>query len=113
MEFNTNSSIYLQIADTVKRKILSGEWKSGDKVPPVRELALEMGVNPNTVQRAVALLESEGLLYTERTSGRYVTTDKSIVEEIRQKLTVSEVEKFMETMRGIGYNDNEISELFK
>jgi len=113
LDFNTNSPIYLQIADAVKRKILSGQWRPGDKIPPVRELALDLGVNPNTAQRAVVLLESEGLLRTERTSGRYVTNDKSIIERARQELTETQIGEFMGSMRGIGYASGDVLEFFK
>lgn len=108
MDFNVNSPIYLQIADTVKRKILSRQWRPGDKIPTVRELALDLGVNPNTAQRAVALLESEGLLRSERTSGRYVTTDKSVIERSRQELTDVQIKEFLGFMNGIGYGDSDV-----
>ena len=112
MQFNADMPIYLQITDYIKRMIVSGRWKRGDRVPPVRELALEMGVNPNTVQRAVALLEDEGLLHTERTSGRYVTTDEATVEKVKQNMTATEIEKFMVTMRDMGHRDEEIAGMF-
>jgi len=102
----------LQIADAIKRKILSGMWPLGSKVPTVRDLALEMEVNPNTVQRAVTQLEAEGLLHAERTSGRYVSTDPTVIKRARNALTVAEIENFKASMRSIGYKDSEISELF-
>jgi DNA-binding transcriptional regulator YhcF (GntR family) len=112
LEFNSTTPIYLQIADVIRRRILAGEWKQGERISPVRELSLEMGVNPNTAQRAVVQLETEGLLRAERTSGRYVTTDVSVIDQARQALTAAEIEKCKASLRGLGYNDGEIAELF-
>jgi len=112
LEFNADAPIYLQIADAIKRKIVSGAWKGGSKITPVRELALDMGVNPNTAQRAVALLEHEGLVHTERTSGRFVTTDAGAVERARRAMTAGEIEAFLASMRDMGYRDHETQELF-
>lgn len=108
MEFDSSSPIYLQIADSVKRLIISGKWQKGEKIPPVRELALQMGVNPNTMQRALALLEDEKLLRSERTSGRYVTTDEEIIGKARSDAIAAEIDRFFAAMRSIGYTDDEI-----
>lgn len=112
MNFNASVPIYLQIAGAIKRMIVSGQWKMGDKIPPVREMALEMGVNPNTMQKAMALLEDEGLLYTERTSGRYVTKEEGIIAKARKEMTGAEMKSFRESMRGMGYEDGETLEIF-
>ena len=71
--FTSDSPIYLQIAEIIKFRILRGEYPPGTRIPSVRELAQEAAVNPNTMQRALALLKSEGLLITRRTTGRTVT----------------------------------------
>ena len=80
MEFESNRPIYLQIVDEIKSRIVSGSYEPGEKLPSVRDFAAELSVNPNTMQRALAQLESEGLIYTERTSGRFVSKDVVIID---------------------------------
>lgn len=82
MEFDNNRPIYIQLLEDFKLKISSGEWKSGDKMETVRNLAQAYGVNPNTVQRALQELEREGLAKSNRTSGRFITDDEDLIEEI-------------------------------
>ena len=96
--------IYQQLVDQIMMQIVSGQWKAGDKVPAVRELAAEAGVNPNTMQRALAQLETEGLVRTERTSGRYVTEDTELIEQLRTEAARKLAEEFLVKMRGIGYS---------
>ena len=82
MEFDNNRPIYIQLLEDFKLKISSGEWKSGDKMETVRNLAQTYGVNPNTVQRALQELEREGLAKSNRTSGRFITDDEELIEKI-------------------------------
>lgn len=82
MEFDNNRPIYLQLLEDFKLKISSGQWKSGEKMDTVRNLAKIYGVNPNTVQRALQDLEREGLAKSNRTAGRFITDDESLIEEI-------------------------------
>lgn len=82
MEFDNNRPIYLQLLEDFKLKISSGQWKSGEKMDTVRNLAKTYGVNPNTVQRALQDLEREGLAKSNRTTGRFITDDESLIEEI-------------------------------
>ena len=70
--YDTNVPIYLQLIEKIQRMIVTGEWRAGERIPAVRELALAFGVNPNTMQRALAELERDGLLFSERTTGRYI-----------------------------------------
>ena len=74
-EFQDHLPIYAQLMDTLKRRIITGRYLPGEKLPSVRELAAEAGINPNTVQRAFSELEREGLIYTQRATGKYVTKD--------------------------------------
>ena len=106
--YDNNQPIYLQIMDRVRRKIVSGEWRAGDRVPPVRDLALEFGVNPNTMQRSLAELERDGLLFSERTSGRYVTRDGSRVAAVRDAMARGEAAAFRKRMAAMGYSDKEV-----
>ena len=86
-EFKNGIPIYLQIIDQIKRQIVSGELAPGSRIPAVRDLAKEAGVNPNTMQRALTQLEQEGLLYTQRTSGRFVTQEEEIMKQTRMQLS--------------------------
>ena len=108
--YNANLPIYLQIMEQVKHRIASGQWKAGDRVPSVRELALEFGVNPNTVQRALFELEREGILYSERTSGRFITGDARRIEEMRAQMAGELMKGFISRMEQLGYGKARILE---
>ena len=107
-EYDNNTPIYIQIITEIKMRMASGKLVAGEKIPPVRELAQEFEVNPNTMQRALAEMERENLLYTERTSGRFVTTDEGLIMTLRNRLAEQELKKFMGYMEQIGYTKKEI-----
>ncbi len=109
-EFKNGVPIYLQIITVLKRKIASGEMPPGSKVSPVRDLAMEAGVNPNTMQRALTQLEQEGLLYTLRTAGRYVTEDEQILKKMRESLSSGYIEDMFDALRELGMSREEIVE---
>ena len=109
-EFKSGIPIYLQIISLLKMKLAAGELPPGSQVQPVRELAMEAGVNPNTMQRALTQLEQEGLLYTQRTSGRFVTEDKEVLKEMRRSLSEQYVKDLFEALSKIGMNRDEIIE---
>ena len=113
MVFNTTTPIYLQIMDEIKRQIVSGERSPGSKVESVRELAQAMGVNPNTGQRAFAQLEREGLMYTERTAGRYITTDKGRIALLKEQSAHSLTGEFVRQMLGSGFSKEDILRFIK
>lgn len=100
--YDTNVPIYLQIMEKIQRMIVTGEWQAGDRIPAVRELALAFGVNPNTMQRALAELERDGLLYSERTSGRFVTQDQAHIIRLRASLAGEILRDFLSRMEGLG-----------
>lgn len=108
MEFKASEPIYIQIMEEIKRQIVSGERGPGDKVEPVRDLARTLGVNPNTVQRAFSELEREGLMYTERTSGRYITADRARLLRVREQSLMQTVADFVGHMRLSGLADIDI-----
>ncbi|HGA3495169.1 TPA: GntR family transcriptional regulator [Streptococcus agalactiae] len=108
-EFNEKSPIYSQIAEHIKMQIVSQEIKSGDQLPTVRELAQEAGVNPNTMQRAFTELEREGMVFSQRTSGRFVTEDNLLIGIIRQQVAKAELATFVNNMKKIGYKLDEIT----
>ncbi|GHV08069.1 GntR family transcriptional regulator [Clostridia bacterium] len=103
MEFNNSLPIYIQLAESFKRQIAAGELKPGDKIATVRDLALIWKVNPNTMQKALAHLETESLVFTERTSGRYVTRDETVVAEMRKQMLRGTVRGFVQDIQAMGY----------
>ncbi|HHW95384.1 MAG TPA: GntR family transcriptional regulator [Mogibacterium sp.] len=108
--FEPGIPIYSQIIDELTMRIARGEYALGEKLPSVRELALEAGVNPNTVQKALSEMERSGLVYTERTSGRFVSREKKIMEKLRSNLAEKYIEEFLEKLTGIGMDKKEIKE---
>lgn len=111
MEFNNNMPIYQQIVDIIKQKIISGELKCGDKIKPVRELAEEMNVNPNTVQKALSYLEFEKILYSERTVGRYVTNSREIIDDLKKSMIFNIIKDFFHNMEQMGIDKKESLEI--
>lgn len=105
MEFELQNSlpIWKQLASQLKERIVTGEYAPGAKFPSVRDLASEAGVNPNTMQRALSQLEADGLLLTNRTSGRSVTEDCAVLDETRQALARERAEKFLKDMEALGF----------
>ena len=106
--FDEKSPIYLQIAHRVKLKIASKELSMGQQLLPVREFAQEAGVNPNTVQRAFQELEKEGLVYSARTSGRFVTEDEKLIDQKRHEIAQTLMKNFVTEMAAIGFSSAEI-----
>ena len=106
--FDEKSPIYLQIAYRVKLKIASKELSMGQQLLPVREFSQEAGVNPNTVQRAFQELEKEGLVYSARTSGRFVTEDEKLIDQKRHEIAQSLMKNFVTEMAAIGFSSAEI-----
>ena len=111
--FSDDLPIYQQIMDIVKRQIATGEWKPGEKLPSVREMALGAGVNPNTIQKAFSEMEREGFLYSQRTAGRFVTEDKAIIKGLQEGLVVECVDAFLKNMQELGFSIDEIIELIR
>lgn len=101
--FQADRPIYAQLMEEIKRRIISGVYKPGEKMPSVRELAAEASVNPNTMQRAFAQLEQEGLLYTQRTSGRFVTEDEERIMDMKNELAKELIRDFWKNMEQLGF----------
>lgn len=110
-EFNNNEPIYRQLLDQLKLRIISGVIETGSKLDSVRDLAQEAGVNPNTMQRALAELEREGLVFSQRTSGRYVTDDKELIKHIRNDYAQEKVRELTTALLQLGYTRRELIEL--
>lgn len=103
--------IYLQLTEQIVQRIVSGQYPPASKLPSVRELAVEAGVNPNTMQRAFAELEREGLVTTNRTAGRIVTEDVAMIENIRGQLAAQKIEEFLEGMELLGFTGSQAAKL--
>ena len=105
--------IYQQLVEILTEQIVSGQLAAGDKVPAVRELAAQAGVNPNTMQRALADMEREGLMYTNRTSGRYVTEDKEMIQKIREQIARERIAECLAGMSQLGFSEQEVYRLLE
>ena len=105
--FDNNSPIYLQIIEQIKIQIISGKLKPGERLPSVRDLAVETKVNPNTMQKAMTELEEQGLIYTERTNGKFVTNDTCLLLEFKKTHAKELSIKFIKDMQAIGYTTEE------
>lgn len=113
MEWNLDDSrpIWPQLKEQLLREIIAGRYPMGGPFPTVRDLAEDAGVNRNTMQRAMADLEAEGFLITNRTAGRVVTTDEELIGEMKQKLAEQNIKKFIEEMAAIGYSAEDVIEM--
>ena len=107
-EFQDHLPIYAQLMDTLKRRIITARYLPGEKLPSVRELAAEAGINPNTVQRAFSELEREGLIYTQRATGKYVTENADEIKSARQALAKTQVAEFLSNMQSLGYSVGDV-----
>ena len=111
--FSSGKAIYLQLAEKLELAIVAGVYPPGGQLPPVRELAREAKVNPNTVQKSLSLLESKNLITTNRTNGKFVTTDRELLNTTKLALAKKHVASFLIKMSDIGLNKTEVIALLK
>lgn len=109
-EIKSDRPVYLQLMEKIQFDVVSGIYKPGENIPSVRELAAQVGVNPNTMQKALVELEKKGLLYAKGTSGRFVTDN---IQEIREDIARSNARLYLENVNNLGYSFNEAVELLK
>lgn len=107
-KLDSDRPIYTQILEHMQLQIVSGIYPPGSKIPSVRELATEAGVNPNTMQKALSELERSGLVITQRTSGRSVTEDITMIQDIKRKLAKEEIMNFIKKMKELGLTKEEV-----
>ena len=110
-KIDNNKPVYIQLVEQLKVKIISGEIELDSKLDSVRSLAADAMVNPNTMQKALAELEREGFVYSKRTSGRFVTDNKELIENERKNLVKDNVKKTLDTLINLGYTNDEILSL--
>lgn len=113
MEFDTSSPIWEQLVAEFSRRIVTRAWPAGGRISGVRELASELGVNPNTVQRALAEMERRGLCRSERTAGRFVTSDEQVIDEVRARLAVGAADDYVHRARGLGMSRTRARQLIE
>lgn len=112
-QFSNDAPIYTQLIQQVKVGIVTGAFPPGERLPSVRDLATEAGVNPNTMQRALAELERDGLVYSQRTAGRFVTEDNTMINQAKRSLAQRHVKTFLEAMLRLGFQKDEIISLIE
>lgn len=115
MAWNLDSDrpIYAQLLERIQMQIVAGIYQPGEKIPSVRELAADAGVNPNTMQKALSELERSGLVITQRTSGRVVTEDLKMIKETRNQLAKEQIDEFMKRMRNLGFEKEDVIALLE
>jgi GntR family transcriptional regulator len=106
--FDNNMPIYIQIMNYVKKQIITGKLSPGDKIESVRDLALELQINPNTIQRTFQELEREGIVETRRGLGRFVTSEESTIMLIKKEMAGELLERFVQGMKELGFNKHDI-----
>lgn len=100
--FENNIPIYIQLLEYLKIYLISDVFKCGEKLPSVRDFSATFKVNPNTMQKALAELESMNLIYTERTNGKYVTKDKELIEKLKNEYAITLAKSYIQGMKKIG-----------
>ena len=111
--FDNNVPLYLQVIDIIKKKIISGDYQPGDQLESVRYVPGEFEINPNTIQRALAELENQGLLFSQRTRGRYVTEDINLIKEERFKMSQVLIEESIKALYDLGFTNEDILDAYK
>ena len=115
MAWNLTSDrpIFIQIVDRISADIISGKYRPGEKLPSVRDLAGEAAVNPNTMQKALGELERTGLVWSQRTSGRFITEDMNMIRELKSSVAQEKIGEFLTQKQTLGYSNEEIHALLK
>ncbi len=102
-ELASDRPIYRQLVEQIELRIISGHYQPGERLPSVRDLAAEVSVNPNTMQKALTDLEQSGLVYAQRTSGRYITEDEKMIGDLKNELAKKQIQEFIEKMERLGF----------
>ena len=111
--FRSDQPIYTQLAEKLRMEIVSGRYRPGERLASVRDMALEAGVNPNTLQRALQELEREGMVRAQRTSGRFVTEDLQVIAQTKKRFAEEQIRSFLEAMGKLGLPEREIVSLLE
>lgn len=112
-ELDNDRPIYLQLMERIQMDIIAGNYKAGDKLPSVRDLALDASVNPNTMQKALSELERSGLVFSQRTSGRFITEDEDMLRKMKTEIAGEHIREFFTKMKQLGFQEEEILSLLQ
>ena len=112
-QFHADAPIYAQLVEGITRRIVAGTYPPGSRLPSVRDLAMEAGVNPNTMQRALGELERSALVYAQRTSGRFVTEQVARIDAAKQEIASRQLKTFLRSMEELGYGIEDILALIR
>ncbi len=112
-QLGADAPIYSQLVANMKLAIVSGRFSPGARLASVRDLAVDAGVNPNTMQRALQELEREGMVFSQRTAGRFVTEDEAVINEAKRALAQDNIRSFLAAMSRLGYSKEEIVALLE
>lgn len=107
-KFESDRPIYVQLVEQMKMRIIAGTYPPGSKLESVRDLAAQAGVNPNTMQKAMAELERDGLVFTQRTAGRFITEDTDMIQQMKKLFALKEIQEFLQKMQRLGLSKEEI-----
>ena len=110
-EFHNDAPIYAQLIERVRRMIVSGVLAPGERLPSVRAFAMDAGVNPNTMQRALTELERDGLVFSQRTAGHFVTEQTETIEKAKQELALRQIQQFLKGLTELGYTPQDAAAL--
>ena len=113
MNFKSNAPVYFQIAEEIEKKIFRGEYRLGQKLPSIRELGVALGVNPNTIVRVYDELEKRGIVYTESTSGNFVTRDEEKIQRLKKEFLTEKTKEFVSEMISASLTPSEITEILE
>ena len=112
-KFRSDLPIYSQLVEQIKLAIVSGRLLPGERLQSVRDMAAEAGVNPNTMQRALQELERDGMVYAQRTAGRFVTENMRVIERAKKRFAEEQIQGFLAAMKRLGYRREEIFRLLE
>ncbi|MBR5774379.1 MAG: GntR family transcriptional regulator [Clostridia bacterium] len=112
-KFDKHTPVYVQIADKICAKIITGEYAPDEQIPSVRQLAYTAAVNPNTVQRALTELENEGILYSKGTLGRFVTSDQRLIAEAKHRAAKQLIADFLNEARQLSITKHELIKMIE
>ena len=108
MEYNTGAPIYLQVINELKKKMVKGELKPGEKMPSSRDLAVEYKVNQNTAARIYREMEMQGYCFTRRGIGTFVSEEENMFRDLKKEMASELLKNFMHEMKGLGYKKDDI-----
>ena len=112
-EIDDKLPIHSQLVDEIIKRVVNKDYLSGERIPSVRELSVEAKVNPNTMQKALLELEERKIIYTQRTSGKFITKDENVIKKLKDDVSKDIIEKFIKDMNDLGFVESEIISMLR